>query len=163
MMARADTTQKGAIVVGVDGSGESQQALRWGVAEARLRDVPLRVAHAWTFGYGVGLTNTYAAMGATGVQAIEPSDLHRAAEHLLDRTITESGVDLDGLEVERVVAEGGPASVLLDLVTPPDLLVVGSRGHGGFTSLLLGSVSQQCAHHAPCPVVIVRSKQAHYE
>ncbi len=162
-MVRADTAQNGAIVVGVDGSAESREALRRAAAEARLRKVPLRVVHAWTFGYGVGLTNTYAIMGPSDADVIEPSDLHRAAEHLLERTVTDSGVDLDGLTVERVVAEGGPTSVLLDLVSPSDLLVVGSRGHGGFTSLLLGSVSQQCAHHAPCPVVIIRSERAHQE
>jgi nucleotide-binding universal stress UspA family protein len=60
------------------------------------------------------------------------------------------------IEIERVTAEGPAARVLIDAVGEDDLLVVGSRGHGGFSSLLLGSVSQQCAHHAPCPVVIVR-------
>ena len=59
--------------------------------------------------------------------------------------------------IERRVVEGAPATVLVDESRQADLLVVGSRGHGGFAGLLLGSVSQQCAHHAACPVVIVHA------
>jgi nucleotide-binding universal stress UspA family protein len=65
--------------------------------------------------------------------------------------------DADDVKIERRVVEGPAASVLVDESRAADLLVVGSRGHGGFTGLLLGSVSQQCAQHAECPVVIVRS------
>jgi nucleotide-binding universal stress UspA family protein len=62
-----------------------------------------------------------------------------------------------GVTIEREVVEGSPADVLLRAAADADLLVVGSHGRGGFAGLLLGSVSQQCAHHAPCPVVIVRA------
>ena len=63
------------------------------------------------------------------------------------------------MEIERRVVRTRPAAVLVDESRGADLLVVGSRGHGGFAGLLLGSVSQQCAHHAACPVVIVHQKR----
>jgi nucleotide-binding universal stress UspA family protein len=64
-----------------------------------------------------------------------------------------------GAQIERVAVEGQAARVLVGAAEGAELLVVGSRGHGGFTGLLLGSVSQQCAHHAPCPVVILRERR----
>ena len=78
------------------------------------------------------------------------------AEQRLERATSELGEDH---EIERVVVEGSAAQALIDAVGEADVLVVGSRGHGGFTNLLLGSVSQQCAQHAPCPVVIVRGNE----
>ncbi len=146
----------GVVVVGVDGSAGADAGLRWAAAEARLRKTSLRVVHAWTFSYpGVG---GYGYLGATlddfpgGL-----SDLHRAAEDLLERAT--EGLEAEGVEIERTVVEGAPAAVLVGAATAGDLLVVGSRGHGGFSGLLLGSVSQQCAHHAPCPVVIVHAPE----
>jgi nucleotide-binding universal stress UspA family protein len=85
------------------------------------------------------------------------SEMRRAAEDLLERAIAQLPPEVDGVEIDRQVIEGSAADVLIRAATENDLLVVGSRGHGGFASLLLGSVSQQCAHHAPCPVVIVRA------
>jgi len=75
---------------------------------------------------------------------------------VLERALEDAGDAAAGLDVESVVREGAPAGVLLDEAQDAELLVVGSRGLGGFRGLLLGSVSQQCTHHAPCPVVIVR-------
>jgi uncharacterized protein YeaO (DUF488 family)/nucleotide-binding universal stress UspA family protein len=158
MTTGPDRTNDGAVVVGVDGSSASQQALRWAAAEARLRDVPLRVVHAWTFPYSVGLIDPGGLSSASGSVPLEPRDLRRAANEILDAAIAGPGDDLHDLEVDRVSAEGSAAAVLVDLVSASDLLVVGSRGRGGFSSLLLGSTSQQCSHHAPCPVVIVRSR-----
>jgi len=79
----------------------------------------------------------------------------------LEETLRESVPETDTVEIERRVVEGRPAAVLVDESQGADLLVVGSRGHGGFAGLLLGSVSQQCAHHAACPVVIVHGKPEH--
>ena len=75
-----------------------------------------------------------------------------------DATLREALPDFDGVAIEQRVVEGTAGAVLVDESHEADLLVVGSRGRGGFAQLLLGSVSQQCAHHAACPVVIVRSK-----
>jgi nucleotide-binding universal stress UspA family protein len=148
------------VVVGVDGSVGAGQALRWAAGEARLRKAPLLVVHAWSAGFtGVpGGGNGYVGGGVRGLFTGDGiTELRRAAEELLDRAITEIAIDAQGIEIERQVVEGGAAEVLVGAVCEDDLLVVGSRGHGGFAGLLLGSVSQQCAHHAACPVVIVHA------
>lgn len=147
------------VVVGVDGSAGAHEALRWAAAEARLRDSRLRVVHVWTFGFTGIPGGGYDCLGGTPGLFAGPgsSDLRRAAEGLLDRAITEIATEADGVEIERQVVEGGPAEVLVGAAAKGDLLVVGSRGHGGFAGLLLGSVSQQCAHYASCPVVIVHA------
>ena len=67
------------------------------------------------------------------------------------------GDEAAGVEIDRAVVEGAAAPTLIEAAAGSDLLVLGSRGHGGFAGLLLGSVTQQCAHHAPCPLVIVRA------
>jgi nucleotide-binding universal stress UspA family protein len=78
------------------------------------------------------------------------------ARTLLARAIAQA--DEDGpIAVEQVVDQGSPAAVLIDRSHDADLLVVGTRGHGGFAGMLLGSVSAHCVHHAHCPVVVVRS------
>lgn len=137
------------IVVGVDGSSESREALRWTLEEARLRDATVRAVHAWgnpfLFTPGFGPPEDF-----------EFPALHEAAEKLLSSTVAEVAGENPDVEIEEVAGEGPAASVLVEQAKGADLLVVGSRGHGGFVGLLLGSVSQQCAHHAPCPVVIVR-------
>ena len=142
----------GMIVVGVDQSAGAKAALRFALDEARLRQATLRVVHAWQFGY----------VGATGLEGWLPAaggdlkDFRDGAEAALEQTLKEVGVDTDGVTIERRIEEGPTAAILVDESHGADLLVVGSRGHGGFAQLLLGSVSQQCAQHAACPVVIVR-------
>ena len=79
----------------------------------------------------------------------------QAAEAILDQALAELG-EVGDVEVERVIAQDSAAQALIDAATERDILVVGSRGHGGFAGLLLGSVSQQCAQHARRPVVVVR-------
>ena len=141
------------IVVGVDGSPEAKEALRWAVEEARLRGAALRVVHAWEFPLG--------AVGP-GVPALYNGEflqtLRLDAEQLVDRLLAET--DPGATIIETAVVEGPAAQTLIAAAEGAELLVVGSRGRGGFTGLLLGSVSQQCAHHAPCPVVIVRAPRA---
>lgn len=144
------------IVVGVDHSEQAREALRFALEEAKLRDANLRVVHAWQYGTigTTGLEGFYPVVGA------EVADVRNAAEQALEQTLRESLPDIDSVEIERRVVEGRPAGVLVDESRDADLLVVGSRGHGGFSELLLGSVSHQVSHHALCPVVIVRSKRA---
>jgi nucleotide-binding universal stress UspA family protein len=86
----------------------------------------------------------------------ELEEFREGAAAALEETLREVGADTDGVAIERRVDQGAPAAVLVEESRGADLLVVGSRGHGGFAQLLLGSVSQQCAQHAFCPVVIVR-------
>jgi nucleotide-binding universal stress UspA family protein len=143
------------IVVGVDQSEGAKAALVFAHEEARLRHATLRAVHAWQFGY-IGYTGLEGRVPAVG------SDIHElrnAATAALDATVREALPDLGDVEIEQRVVEGTPGGVLVDESFNADLLVVGSRGHGGFAQLLLGSVSQQCAHHGACPVVIVRSKR----
>ncbi len=137
------------IVVGVDGSQSGQEALRFAVGEARLRGAGLRAVMAWS-------VSTMAYGGMTGFGPdIDPTMLEDSARAALDSAVDALGDQETGVEVQRVLRMGQPAQVLLDEAHGADLLVVGSRGHGGFAGLLLGSVSHQCALHASCPVLIV--------
>jgi nucleotide-binding universal stress UspA family protein len=142
----------GVIVVGIDHSAGAKAALQFALEEARLRQATLRVVHAWQFGY-IGATGLEGALPAVGG---ELEDFRQGAEAALEETLRDVGADNDGVAIERRVDQGTAAAVLVEESRGADLLVVGSRGHGGFAQLLLGSVSQQCAQHAFCPVVIVR-------
>lgn len=135
------------IVVGVDGSAGSRRALVWAVDEARRRGARLDVVHAWTGPSVVG-----AGLAFTHYPYVE---LEESATAVLEASI--ASVDVQGVEVHRIRASGSPPWMLARAAEGAELLVVGSRGRGGFARLILGSVSQQCAHHAPCPVVIVPS------
>jgi nucleotide-binding universal stress UspA family protein len=139
------------IVVGVDGSSESTHALRWALAEARLRGAAVEVVHAWHYPAW-----TYSpAILSTPVFARE--DLEVEAKAVLDGTV--DGVLAEEAEppaLDRVVVEGPAAEELVRRSEKAELLVVGHRGRGGFAGLLLGSVAHQCSAHATCPVVVVR-------
>jgi nucleotide-binding universal stress UspA family protein len=154
---------RGIVVAGVDGSPGARAALRWAIAEARLRQARLRAVHAWAPDYGAGyLGGGYASMGGGyGYLRADAGDylsgLRQAAEEMLERVMAELTVEAEGVEIERQAVERVAAQVLVEAAGAGDLLVVGSRGYGGFAGLLLGSVSQQCAHHARCPVVIVHA------
>jgi nucleotide-binding universal stress UspA family protein len=136
------------IVVGVDGSEHADRALTWAIEEAKLRDARVEVVTAWHLPpmmYGAaGLMTPPVADG--GLEESAKAVAGSAAERVREA----------GLTVDTAVRLGQAANVLVEEAADADLLVVGSRGHGGFAGLLLGSVSGQCSHHAPCPVVIVR-------
>ena len=140
------------IVVGVDGSEPSKDALRWAVEEARLRGADVVAVHAWD------PPVTVAAPGpAPGFDLVEIAPAVReAGERLVTTVVDEVVAQESDVKVEARAVEGRPVEVLVDAAGDADLLVVGSRGHGTFTALLLGSVSQQLAHHAPCPLLIHR-------
>lgn len=153
----------GTIVVGIDGSAGSDAALQWALAEARLRGSSLRVVHAYQPPL-LPLTDVgLGAAGGAAAPAVRTEDvdkLRRAAERQARSLIADAleradGGSTDGLEIERAAVEGPAAQVLIESARGAELLVVGSRGRGGFLGLLLGSVSHQCAHHPPCPVAIL--------
>jgi nucleotide-binding universal stress UspA family protein len=139
------------IVVGVDQSDGAKAALVFAHEEARLRNAKVRAIHAWQFGY-IGYTGFEGAVPMLGGDIAQVRDAATAA---LDAAVRETLPDPGDVEIEQRVVEGTAGGVLVDESKQADLLVVGSRGHGGFAHLLLGSVSQQCAHHATCPVAIV--------
>jgi len=138
------------IVVGVDGSAESAQALRWASRMTGITGGHLDVMIAWQypagFLYGMGLPDGW-----------RPDENARTAlQEVLTQVFGSSRPD--GLVA--TVAEGHPAQVLLDASRGARLLVVGSRGHGGVSGLLLGSVSRVCAERAHCPVLVVHGEPA---
>jgi nucleotide-binding universal stress UspA family protein len=139
------------IVVGVDGSTASKRALAWAVAEADLRKAPLLVVHAWL----VPIAHDEIGL-ASSLDEATFAALRHAAETVAESSLAETGAVARGVNAKAVAVRGPAAPVLLDMAKHADLLVVGSRGRGGFKGLLLGSVSQQCSQHASCPVVIVR-------
>lgn len=144
----------GRIVVGVDGSKGSRAALQWAHAEARLRAATLTAVTVWQY----PVLTTLPAFGA--LPAIE--DLSGEAETSLHAILAEEGVaSTDDVPVETIVAEGAAAAALLEASEGAEMLVVGSRGHGGFTGMLLGSVSQHVVSHARCPVVVVHDRDEH--
>jgi len=139
------------IVVGVDGSKCSHSALRFALEEARIRKARLRVVVVW-----------HVPLAAYGAGWAPPpprltEDSEAAAKEVLEEALGAVKEDGGSVEIEPVVREGQPANVLVEASADAELLVVGSRGRGGFRELMLGSVSQQCAHHARCPVTIVRA------
>lgn len=144
----------GVIVVGVDQSEGAKAALRFARDEAELRHATLRVVHAWQYGY-IGLSGFEGAYPAV---AADLDELREAAKESLNALLRESIPDASTVVIEPRVVEGRAASVLVEESRDATMLVVGSRGHGGFTDLLLGSVSHQCANHASCPVLIVRAQ-----
>jgi nucleotide-binding universal stress UspA family protein len=145
MVSEPPATVSERVVVGIDASETAQRALGWAVTEARLRHATLDVVHAWQF----PLLGQSAAVAPTTM-----SDIEAEAEHILATALKTH--DTEGLPpVRRLLFNGSPAAAILETAQGADLVVVGSRGQGGFRSLLLGSTSRQVAHHAPCPVVIV--------
>ena len=132
------------IVVGVDGSEQSRTAMDLAVQEARLRHGEVQAVTAWNFPY---VTD---ALGTAWDYEIFEKDAQAILEAELER-VKDQDVDITG----RIV-EGNPASALIEASKAADLIVVGSRGHGGFTGMMLGSVSHQTIHHAHCPVLVIR-------
>jgi nucleotide-binding universal stress UspA family protein len=142
------------IVVGVDGSAESRAALAWALDEARLRGARVLAVHAWTAPEAYAFDAPAATMPAMEDALRQVGE--RVLESAVSETVAAARVDVP---VERRVVDAGPAEALLAAAGDAALVVVGSRGRGGFASLLLGSVSHQVAQHAPCPVVIVRGEE----
>ncbi|MGC9671218.1 universal stress protein [Planosporangium sp. 12N6] len=138
------------IVVGVDGSESSTLALRWAIRQAELTGAAVEAIYAWEI-------PTYAGMAPMVETGAEPELLAKAGEQVLADALAEVAADRQPrATVDTRVVAGHPAFALIQAAEGADLLVVGSRGHGGFMGALLGSVSQYCVHHATCPVVVIR-------
>jgi nucleotide-binding universal stress UspA family protein len=151
---RKEDAMIGTIVVGVDGSHPARLAARWAAREAELRDADLVLISAWNVP-----VESFAFAGPAFTDDALKS-LEMTAEQHLGDALDEVRLASNGVDVTTKAIEGQAASVLLHAARTADLLVVGSRGLGGFRGLLLGSVSQQCVDHAACPVVVVRHLHA---
>jgi nucleotide-binding universal stress UspA family protein len=136
------------IVVGVDGSAPSRAALAWAARQARLTGATVEAIIAWQYPATYGYTMPAAPEINYNYEEI-------AAKVIADTIAEVCGRGEPVTIISRVV-EGNAAQVLLDASAGAELLVVGSRGHGGFLEALLGSVGQHCVHHATCPVVVIR-------
>jgi len=143
------------IIVGIDGSAHSARALEWAIREAAVRHAPVTV-----------LTVHPVAMNAwTGHPIIlpqDPADLEesrQAAEEMTAKALSQLGGDDRPSSVTVRAITGFPAQALIEESRTADLMVVGSRGGGGFGKLLVGSVSNQVVHHGHCPIVVVPSER----
>lgn len=132
------------VVVGVDGSQSSKHALRWAVRQAELTGAELVAVTAWHLPEMYGYVSRDYDVDAANI-------LNRVLKGVLDPP--------PAVQVTPRVVEGRAASVLIEASKDADLLVLGTRGHGGFEGMLLGSVSQHCVHHAACPVVVVPQRK----
>jgi nucleotide-binding universal stress UspA family protein len=133
------------IVVGVDGSQCSLEAMRWATRQAELTGAELHAVMAWCL---------------PEIYAYTPRDFEGDARKALEDAIQQALGEKPRVPVSTRVVEGHPATALIDASRDAQLLVLGSHGRGAFTGMLLGSVSQHCVGHACCPVVVVRQQQA---
>ena len=142
------------IIVGIDGSDHSRRALEWAIGEAAVRHAPLTV-----------FTVQQAVVGYWGSPVLYPGDADLAeqgrkiaqeeTDSVLEKVLEKIGSGSRPSSVTVRAATGLPAEALLEAAADADMLVVGSRGAGGFKRLLMGSVSTQVTQHAPCPVVVI--------
>jgi nucleotide-binding universal stress UspA family protein len=141
------------IVVGIDGSASSAEALRWAAREARLHDTDITVVTAYRFP---------AAFAGTGAGSdVAAPDAQREAEALQQSMLDDAADALQGLDVTREIAAGQPpGSSLVKAAEDADLLVVDAHGRGGVSGFTIGSVSHYCVGHAACPVVVVPEAEA---
>jgi nucleotide-binding universal stress UspA family protein len=142
------------VVAGFDGSPSSEAALRVALCEAKLRQARLLVVSAWH-----APTRYYGSAAAPSASRALAEDTRKELATKLEAAVAALREEADGTAIETRLVEGAAApSVLADEAADADLLVVGSRGFGGFRELVLGSVGRQCAEHAPCPVLVVPSQ-----
>lgn len=142
-MEQLELTQ-GRIVVGADGSPGSHDALRWAAHYAEATDKPVLLVTAWHY------PMMYGTVPAPGV------DFEAEARQVLDDTRKTAEAEFPTVRFETLLVPGRAAACLIWASEGAELMVVGSRGHGGVAGMLLGSVSMHCVGHAHCPVVVVR-------
>lgn len=138
------------IVVGIDGSDSAKAALEWAVCQAKLAHEPLAIITTWQHPTSYNWTQV----------SPQETDFAPIAQRLLDDAVNTVLADNPDLNVTALAVQGHPAVTLVDHSRGASLVVVGSRGHGEFVGMLLGSVSAFLAAHAHCPVVIIRGGEA---
>ena len=138
------------IVVGIDGSHHATQALEWAMAEAAVRKADLTVIAVNSVPAGYWTKDPVTMPG----DAERVEEIRKSAQEAVDNAAAALG-DQEPNSVHVVALSGFPAKTLVDASETSDLVVVGSRGGGGFGALFLGSVSSQVVHHAKCPVVVI--------
>jgi nucleotide-binding universal stress UspA family protein len=145
-MMASDSGKQPRIVVGVDGSESSRQAMRWAARQAQLTGARLDVVITWELPTSYGWVAPY------------PADFNPAADaqKAADEEVSAALGTYPDVRVQTTIVEGHPAPTLVQASRGADLLVVGSRGHGEFAGMLIGSVSQHCASNAQCPVLVWR-------
>lgn len=151
VVVREPATPGGPVVVGVDGSAPSHAAVLFAFAEAERLGTDLVAVHAW----GLPAPVDPALMAFPTAQ--DRDDYVTAAGQVLHDALTEGRSRHPSVGVREVPVERGASAGLLEIAEHAALVVVGSRGHGGFTGLLLGSTSQYILHHAHCPVAVLRA------
>jgi nucleotide-binding universal stress UspA family protein len=142
------------IVVGVDGSSGSDRAVDWALTEARVHGDRVMLVHSWEFP-SFGVTN----FAGDPLPVFGHDDIERLASEVLDAAVSGAKAKAPEVEVSGHLVEGHPGSALIDASAGARLLVVGSRGLGGFKGMVMGSVSSSCVHHARCPVVVIPPAQ----
>ncbi|MEU3281362.1 universal stress protein [Streptomyces antibioticus] len=156
MVVRGRPDPAGPVVLAVDGSEAGAGAVEFAFTEAALRKAPLVAVHVW---------NTWSEHGYEGpgdplnAMVADIDRLREAEQQLLDESVTAWQGKFPQVTVERRLVRSRVRQALIDAGRGAQLLVVGARGHGGFTGLLLGSVSQALLHHADCPVTVVRCEE----
>ena len=140
---------EGGILVGHDGSEGAQHGLRWAGELARRADMDLHVLRAWS------MTSAPRPKSWSPGYVPPMEDWAAGVVEELTKHVTAAGLD-PSVRVSCHAVHRSPAKGLIETAQGADLLVVGARGRGGFGGLLLGSVSDQCVHHAPCPVTVIR-------
>lgn len=148
-MATDSRTPERLIAVGVDGSGSADRALRWAAHEASRTGAMLRVVNTWSLP-----VTTWSMMA---VAYLDPTDIEAQSRRTVEQAenSVRSKLGASAPEIETRTVRGDPAGGLIDASRDADLLVVGTRGGGGFTRLVRGSVAVSCVHHATCPVAVI--------
>ncbi|MEU5266725.1 universal stress protein [Amycolatopsis sp. NPDC021455] len=145
-------SEAGPVAVGIDGSPNSEQAIAVAFEEASLRGVPLVAVHAWN-------DVVYEDTRGTARILTQPESLEEGEDRLLTERLAGWPEKYPDVEIRRVLVRDRPRHALLEISAEAQLVVVGSRGRGGFAGMLLGSTSQALVQHAQCPVLVVRPER----